>query len=471
MTKSGEVRKISDEMKRDETLTITVLGGGGEVGANCFQLCYNGYQILLDCGTHPKKEGFGALPEFSLLRRSPNALIISHGHVDHCGATPYLLRQFPGVRVYSTLPTARIMDRMLHNSVSVMETLAKERGISDYPLYDHEDVGYAVRSIHAHGFEESFFLGDDAEIEATFHHAGHVLGSASILLRTPRHTLFYTSDICEIDQELMNGYTPLNGDVRVDTLVIESTQGASDESAIYPYPQESARLGESIRRVLKGGGSVLLPCFALGRTQEILNIVARQQEEGVIPDVPVYVSGLGRAIYELYDRFYEYLAPGAVLRPLSQFHRIGNVWEPGVVRRLIEDPCILVATSGMMMENTPSALIAQEMVRSNHHGIFFVGYVDPDTLGYKLLHARPGDRLRFLLGYPAVEIKLENIKRLHFSAHANRAALRGIIERIKPHNVVFVHGDPDALAWMRHNGGNGYRSCAPCTGQTITLEN
>lgn len=458
-------------MKRNETLTFTVLGGGGEVGANCFQLCYNGYQVLLDCGTHPKKEGYASLPELALLGRSPNALLVSHGHVDHCGAVPYLLRQFPGVRVYSTLPTARIMDRMLHNSVSVMETMARERGISEYPLYEHDDVGYAIRNVRAHEFNESFFLGDNAEIEASFHHAGHVLGSASVLLRTPRHTLFYTSDICEIDQELMNGYTPLNSEVHVDTLVIESTQGASDESAIYPYPQESARLGESIRQVLKGGGCVLLPSFALGRTQEILNIVARLQEESVIPDVPVYASGLGRAIYELYDRFYEYLAPGATLRPLSQFKRIGNVWEPGVVRRLLESPCILVATSGMMMENTPSALIAQEMVRAKHHGIFFVGYVDPDTLGYRLLHVKPGDRLRFMLGSPTVEVNLENIKRLHFSAHANRAALRGIIERIKPRNVVFVHGDPDALAWMQHNTGNGFRSCTPGVGQTITLDN
>ncbi len=456
-------------MASRKSITFSVLGGGGEVGANCFQITQNGYQLLLDCGTHPKKEGLDSLPAFSLLTRAPDALLVSHGHVDHCGSMPYLLRQFPSVTTYTTLPTARIMDRMLHNSVSVMETIAKERGITEYPLYDHEDVGYAMRRVEHFDFEQPFSLGAEEEIGVTFHHAGHVLGSASILVRMPGHTLFYTGDICENDQELMGGYTPLDDGVEIDTLVIESTQGAADESIVSPYFQESLRLGECIRRVLKGGGSVLLPSFALGRMQEILNVVARLQEEGVIPEVPVYASGLGRAIYELYDRFTDYLAPDAELRPLTQFGRIGNVFDPAVVERLLQEPCIMVATSGMMLENTPSALIAQEMVRYNHHGIFFVGYVDPDTLGYKLLNAKPGERLRFALGCPSVEVKLENIHRLHFSAHANRKSLRAIVERLKPKNVVYVHGDPEALTWMRDNTANGSHTYMPQIGQTVTL--
>lgn len=453
-----------------KSITFSVLGGGGEVGANCFQVTWNGYQVLLDCGTHPKKEGLDALPAFSLLTRAPDTLLVSHGHVDHCGSVPYLLRQFPGVTTYATLPTGRIMDRMLHNSVSVMQTIAKERGIAEYPLYEHEDVSYAMRRVEGVDFDQPFFVGPEEEIAVSFHHAGHVLGSASILLRMPGHTLFYTGDICENDQELMGGYTPLDSGVEVDTLVIESTQGAADESVVSPYFQESLRLGEYIRRVLKGGGCVLLPSFALGRMQEILNVVARLQEEGVIPEVPVYASGLGRAIYELYDRFTDYLAPDAELRPLNQFGRIGNVFEPGTVERLLETPCIMVATSGMMLENTPSALIAQEMVRYNHHGIFFVGYVDQDTLGHKLLHVKPGDRLRFMLGAPSVEVKLENIRRLHFSAHANRKSLSAIVERLHPKNVVYVHGDPDAIAWLRGNTKNGCRSYQPEIGQTLTLE-
>lgn len=457
-------------MTNQGTIAFDVLGGGGEVGASCFQLRIGGHQIILDSGTHPKKEGFESLPEFSLLSRAPDAVIISHGHVDHVGSLPYLSKQFPHLKTYATTPTARIMDRMLHNSVSVMTTIRRERGIEAYPLYDHEDVAYVMRGVRGQEYNQPFTLPLETPIEVTFHPAGHVLGSASVLLKTPGHNLFYTADICETDQELMEGFAPHDFDVPIDTLIIESTHGATEETRISSYEEETTRLGESMAAVLRGGGSVLIPCFALGRMQEILNIVARLQEEGKVPRVPIYASGLGRAIYELYDRFFEYLSPEAMLRPLDLFGRIGNVWEPQVVNNMIESPCILVATSGMMLENTPSALIAEQMVKQNHHGIFFVGYLDHETLGYKLLHAEKGAALQFVLGRQPVEVKLENVKRFHFSAHAPRKALKRVVERLHPKNVIYVHGDPDALRWMQDNTGNGARTFAPTVGQTIILE-
>src|SRR5690606_816802 len=150
-----------------------------------------------------------------------------------------------------------------------------------------------------------------------------------------------------------------------------------------------------------------------------------------VPKAPVYASGLGRAIYEIYDRYYDYLQPGSDLRPLAQFGRIGNVWEPGVVQELLARPGIIVATSGMMLENTPSALIAEAMAGDTRHGIFFVGYLDHDTLGYHLLHAEPGAALRFRLGGEPVVRRLQNIKRFHFSAHAPRAVLRDLVNRLE----------------------------------------
>lgn len=457
-------------MKNTNNIGFEVLGGGGEVGASAFLLRIQGHQILLDAGTHPKKEGFEALPEYALLSKAPDAVIISHSHVDHVGSLPYLSKQFPHLKTYATIPTSRIMDRMLHNSVSVMTTIAKERGIAAYPLYEHEDVAYVMRGVRGHEFEQVFTLPLETHIECSFHHAGHVLGSASVLLKTPGHNVFYTADICETDQELMEGFTPHDFDVPVDTLIIESTHGATEESRISSYEEEIERLGQSMASVLKGGGCVMIPCFALGRMQEILNIVARLQEEGAVPRVPIFASGLGRAIYELYDRFYDYLNPECMLRPLDMFGRIGNVWEPQVVTSMLENPCIIVATSGMMLENTPSALIAEQMVKQNHHGIFFVGYLDHETLGYKLLHAEKGTALQFVLGRTPVEVKLENVKRFHFSAHAPRKALKRVVERLHPKNVIYVHGDPDALRWMQDNTGNGARTFAPTVGQALVLE-
>lgn len=457
-------------MAAASSISFTVLGGGGEVGATCFQVSVDGRQILLDCGTHPKKEGFEALPALSLLRRPPDALIVSHAHVDHVGAAPYLLREFPLTKVIATLPTVSIMDGMLHNSVSVMETLAQERGIKEYPLYDHGDVNYALRCVRGYNLDTLVDLPMDPPMQVSFHHAGHVLGSASILLKMPGHTLFYTADICESDQELMGGHSLLDRDFEVDTLVIESTRGATDESRIKDYGEETDRLAECVREVLLHGGCVLLPCFALGRTQEMLNILSRLQDEGRIPAVPIYASGLGRAVYEVYDRFGHYLRGDAYLRPLDLFDRVGNVWDPARIAHLLSHPCIIVATSGMMIETTPSAMIAREMVKEKRHGIFFAGYLDHETLGYKLMRAKPGDKLAFALGHPEVEIVLDNIRRFDFSAHAPRIALLNVIKHIKPRNIIFVHGDPEALTWMLANTNGGCTRFAPTMGETVVLQ-
>jgi Cft2 family RNA processing exonuclease len=428
-----------------------------------------GLDIVLDSGLHPKKEGVGALPEFSLLRKAPDAAIITHSHIDHCGSLPHLLQIFPSVVPYATPATLRIMDRMLHNSVSVMGILKKERHIDDYPLYQHSDVEYAVGKSYGIEVGQEFAISSESELCAVFSPAGHVLGSASVRLNANGRSVFYTADICAVDQELMAGFEYPDRPETIDTLIIESTYGANEGADSVSYAEEIERFGASMATVLEGGGCVLVPSFALGRAQEILNVIARLQEEGVVPHVTVYASGLGRAVYEIYDRFRDQLRPGAELSPLSQFKKVGDVWNPEVARKLLREPCIVVATSGMMIQNTPSAAIAQEMVKEPCHGIFFVGYCDPDTVGHQVKTCSPGDSLQFMLGAAPVEVRLDNIQSYHFSAHAPRMALQRVIERIKPDRVVFVHGDPDAVDWMYENTANGALKYMSAIGETLAL--
>lgn len=451
-------------------VTFTALGGSGvEIGASCFLISSNGKDIILDSGLHPKKEGKASLPDFSLLRRAPDAVLITHGHVDHSGSLPYLMKHFPGASGYATKPTVQIMDRMLHNSVSVMSMLALERGIREYPLYTHRDADNALRRTYGLRFDREFSPVGDAPVRARFHHAGHVLGSASVLLKLESHTIYYTGDVCAANQYLMRGMDLLDKDVQVDTLIIESTRGAQDESTLRSYGKEIRRFTREIKAVLDGGGVVMVPCFALGRTQEMLNIIDKLQTDGQLPKVQVYASGLGRAVYEIYMRNRQYLRPEAPMSPLEQFKRIGDVWDPKVARDLLREPCIIVATSGMMIENTPSAMIAKEMVKEDRHGIFFVGYLDPDTLGYALLHSEPGQKLAFEPGGKEVPVTLRNIRNFQFSAHAPRQDLLRLIEHIEPRNVVFVHGDEEAVAWMRDNAPAGCTKIAPAIGETVAL--
>ncbi len=451
-------------------IQITPLGGGSEIGANAFLVRADAYSLVLDCGLHPKKEGVDSLPDFSLIEDQPEAVIVSHGHVDHCGAVPFLLREHPAMVCYATKPTTRIMDRMLHNSVFVMGMLALERGISGYPLYSHGDVDFALMQTYAMDFDQEFALSWHAPFRASFHHSGHVLGSACVSISVPGHRLLYTGDVSTTDQELVGAMTPINPAWKVDTLVIESTHGARPEDRKGGLKGEVRRFAKAIAAVLEQGGSVLIPSFALGRTQEMLNTVNRLQAVGRLPDVPVYASGLGRAIYEIYGKYSGYLRDGAELAPLTRFKRIGDVWERQVRADLLKRNCIIVATSGMMIENTPSAMIAQDMVTGKEHGIFFAGYIDPDTLGYQVLHAEVGDALRFERNGHPVKVQLENRRSFNFSAHAPREELVALVDRVQPKNVVFVHGDSDAIDWMYDNCRGPYRKFRTQIGETLTLE-
>lgn len=418
---------------------------------------------------HPKKDGMDALPDFSLLKKAPDAVIISHAHLDHCGALPYLLKEFPSIVPYATKATLSVMDRMLHNSVSVMELLGKERGIGGYPLYTHRDVEFALRKTYGIDLDQEFRLRADSPVSVRFRHAGHVLGSASIVVNAGDHTIYYTGDICTYDQQLMPKYIPPDASAHIDTLIVESTNGAYEEGDTFSYQNEARRFCEAICEVVDDGGCVLVAAFALGRTQEVLNILVEKQEAGKIPDVPIYASGLGRAVYELYTKFSDQLRDGKPPAPLSLFGSVGNNWDEGLASELIKEPAIIVATSGMMIENTPSARIAEKMVADGRHGIFFVGYCDPDSLGYAVQHAKPGDRLTFRLGQAPVPIKTSNIRSFRFSAHAKRSDLLSLVDSVNAQNVIFVHGDSNAIDWMKEHCGEDARKFTPFLGETIHL--
>jgi Cft2 family RNA processing exonuclease len=454
----------------NNSIQFTSLGSVGEVGASAHILTIDGLQILLDCGMHPSKEGASKLPDFSMFNRPPDAVIISHSHIDHCGSLPHLLNLFPDTPIYCTPPTLRIIDRMLHNCVSVMGKIRDERNIPEYPLYTHDDVDFALRRVYDIHMYKEFALHPDKDIRVMFTHAGHVLGSASVKITAPDHNVFYTGDVCTVDQELMEGYRPPKNSDSIDTLIIESTYGATPDSDAVDYKEEIERFGKAIASVLEEDGVALIPSFALGRTQEVLNMISRLQDENKLPYVPVYASGLGRAVYEIYDDFFDHLKPEAVLSPLDEFMSVGNVWNPKVARKLISDPCIIVATSGMMLENTPSAMIAQHLVQQPRNAIFFVGYCAEDTLGATVKEAAVGDSITFELNGDPVVNTLENIQSFQFSAHASRSALRDIVDSIPSKNIVFVHGDPPALEWMEYNTGDGRNKFVPSIGQTITLE-
>jgi Cft2 family RNA processing exonuclease len=459
--------------------SFTVLGGGQEIGANSYLLKIEGVPFLLDAGLHPKKYGLESLPDYGGIAEELEAIFISHAHLDHVGSLPLISRQQPQAPIFATIPTKDIALRMLHNTVTVMNIFREEKGYREYPFFEHEDLRPLEReviglefnplarstSVARHGHGERVRL--RGHTQAHFIPSGHVLGAAGLLIRHGRRNLYYTGDISLKDQALIPG--ALIPGARIDTLIMECTYANDPEYYSRNRQEEIESFAAEASRILAGGGCVLIPAFALGKTQELLFLIHHLMRRGLIPSFPLYISGLGKSITEIYQEHQRYLRPQASTLSFELFSVLGLLDDLSV-ERLLREPCLIVATNGMMVENTPSARIARWMVQEERHGIFFCGYVDADTLGYRVFHSQPGQVLAFSAEDDPVTVINPNIKRFYLSSHADRYELLEIARRLHPRITVLVHGEKDGMEFLQEELGKETRVYLGEKGKTIPLD-
>ena len=459
--------------------TFTVLGGGQEIGANSYLLSLSGVPLLLDAGLHPKKFGFESLPDYDGIERELEAIFITHAHLDHVGSLPVINHRHPQAPIFATLPTKEIALRMLHNTVTVMNIFREEKGLVEYPFFDHEDLwplegeimglDYKVsRSSSAQGKQiSSEQLHLRGGIQARFLPAGHVLGAAGVLFRQGGRFLYYTGDISLQAQVLIPG--AILPDVKIDTLILECTYGNDPAYHSRSRQQEVDSFAREAASILDSGGCVLIPAFALGKTQELILIIHNLMRSGQIPPVPLYISGLGKSITEIYQDHHRYLLEKANTLSFDLFSVLGFLDDLSIAQ-LLQEPCLIVATNGMMVENTPSARIARLLVQEERHGIFFCGYVDPDTLGYRVFHSKPGEALPFAPAGEPVIISTPNIRRFYLSSHADRYELLDLAQKIHPRNIVLVHGEKEGMEFLREELSKESQIFLGEKGRTIPLE-
>jgi Cft2 family RNA processing exonuclease len=423
---------------------LTALGGASEIGASCFLLQVGGTRLLLDAGTHPRRSGTASLPDLPRIREL-DGIFVTHGHMDHVGALPIVSRRFPRAQVFWSRSSEAVVLRQLHSAVAVMKKEVEERSPGAQVLFDHELVDELAWKSFPIEPGQVHDLDTETPVAVRPFHTGHVLGSTGFVFETPFGNVAYTGDICLHERELQPRLEPPG--VPVDILIVESTYGASPDYSADGYEDEVERFAADCRKVFERGGSVLVPSFALGRTQEMLAMIKRLRGQGRLPRVPVFMSGLGRAMSEIHDNRREdpWLKPYRLR--LSESAAVFEGWMLDDVDEILERPKILLMTSGMMIANTMSALLAERMVREERHAVFFVGYVDPAELGYQVLAARRGDLIEFQPGR-STRIETGDIRRYYFSAHADRAGIVDFCERLDPRQIVLVHGDPPALDWL-----------------------
>jgi Cft2 family RNA processing exonuclease len=424
-----------------------------EIGANCYYLGSGRQGVVLDCGMHPKEEGEMALPLLGTLAGRPiDAILLSHAHLDHIGSLPVLMRQQPRARVFMTEATAAIGDALLHNSVNVMTREREEVGVI-YPLFTHRETERATDRWQHCPFGQPFTIDGERsppwpndELSFEYREAGHVLGAAGILVRAEGRTVFYTGDVNFDDQTLTKG--ALFPETGIDVLIIEATRGDSPLPEAFSREAEERRFVEAIERAFARGGCVLVPVFALGKTQEVLAMLYKFKRSKMIEDVPVYIGGLSSKMTEIYDRRAN--QSRRVLPRVQLFPEVGPFILNG--KTIADAPArpgrIYALSSGMMTPKTLSNIFARRIIERPEHSIFFVGYADPESPAGILRRAPPNELVSLDEDEPAQPLRCQ-LEQFQFSAHASRESILDYIKKVGPRKVVLVHGDTPAVEWMR----------------------
>jgi Cft2 family RNA processing exonuclease len=434
-------------------VNITNLNPDTDIGASSWLVEIDEHKILLDAGMHPKREGRDALPLFGKAGNNDvDAIAISHCHHDHVGALPVACRRFPKAHVLMTELSYFIVERVLHNSVNVMTKQRDELGIREYPLYSHDEVDEIMpqfqgfkynREIEWSSFQKSRAGLPSPTLE--FYDAGHTLGSSGIMIRGKKETLFYTGDVCFHDQTILR--SARFEDVRADVLIMETTRGNREVPKNFTREKEIERLVAAIQDALRRKGCILIPSFALGRTQEMLALLALLMREGKLKEQPIYIGGLGRVFTEIYD-----LEAHRANRQHTnlQLHEALQliVLEKGQAENMkLSGGKIFVITAGMMSENTAAHDLAARMIGDERQSIFFVGYADPDSPAGRLKAAKRGETFVFSPSAGRVTKKCD-MEDFDLTAHANREELLEFVGEVSPRAVLLGHGDEISRSWF-----------------------
>ncbi len=437
-----------EEMSDDEWVRITTLGCCREVGRASFILSTPETRILIDCGDKPGAEGevpYLHVPE--ALGSGPqtlDAVVLTHAHLDHSALIPLLFKYGYDGPIYCTEPTRDLMGLL---TLDYLDVAAKE---GRTPPYESEMVREAIK--HTIPLEYSDVTDIAPDVKLTYHNAGHILGSAvsHFHIGDGLYNVAFSGDIHYEDTRLFNGAT--NDFPRVETLVLESTYGGRND---YQTDQKDSeeKLIEIINETHDQGGKVLIPAFAVGRSQEIMLVLEKAMREGEIPSMPVHLDGMIWEATAIHTTYPEYLRDDLRDRIFhedenpflaEEFNHIDAGEEE---RQEVADggPAIILSTSGMITGGPIMSWLGH-IGPDPDSNLVFVGYQAQGTLGRRIqngwdeipMNDRNGNGGR---GTLSLNMGVKTVD--GFSGHADRAGLMNFVKTMnpRPEKVLCVHGD------------------------------
>jgi len=428
--------------------TLRFLGATGTVTGSRYLLEHDGSRVLIDCGLF---QGYKELRdrnrlEFPVDPSTIDAVVLSHAHLDHSGYIPALVRDGFRGNVISTLGTAELCSLLLPDSAHLLEEEAERAGRKGYskhdkpaPLYTTDDAELALTKFRTSPFDTEMEVAPG--IKVTFVPAGHILGAAQVRITVGGKTIHFTGDLGREDDSLM---MPPRDYAGSDVLITESTYG--DRS--HPHLDPTAELQPALDKVLKRGGVVVIPAFAVGRSQALLLHISRLMKAGTIPTVPVYLnSPMAVNATHMYEQHREeHRIDRSEFNDMYNIAHLVNSVEESKALNERHGPMIIVAASGMM---TGGRILHHVVAfgQDEKNAILLAGYQAGGTRGARLA---AGEKSLRIFG-DDIPIRAEVIALQSMSGHADADQIIDWMRSAPtpPSQVFVTHGEPEAADRMR----------------------
>jgi len=428
-------------------MQIVFVGGASSVGASCMAIQLAEQWIVVDAGVRVDRKS-DPLPDLSLLEgKDVQAIFVTHAHADHIGALPLLHQAFPTAPIFASRGTSLLMEVMLADALKIMTRRAFEE--MELPLYPETLVAGMLTQVRPIPVGESFTLPVLPGITIQTSRAGHIAGAVCLGFTASDGSIVVSGDISSTPQRTVIGATPPQMD-HCDVLVLESTYGAR----LHPNRQaEETRLAQAVANGLAQGGHTLIPCFGLGRGQELLLVLQAAQEKGQIPEFPIYVDGLVRRVCSTYLLITEALSPTLqrqIRKGFTPFtgRNVTFVRDERDRERILAGPPACILSSSGMLTGGPSVWYAARLASDPNASILITGYQDEESPGKRLLDLAEKKENTLMLGGTQVEVRCQ-VAKYSLSAHADGAELAAYAAALKPDRVALVHGDPEARAALK----------------------
>ncbi len=460
-------------------MKLTFYGAAGIVTGSCYLLEAAGQKILIDCGMFqgPKEVVRLNYEPFAFDPKKLSYLLLTHAHIDHCGLIPKLVKAGFRGTIIATPPTVDLATIMLKDSanVSMEETKQENRrrlreGLPPRkPLYTLDDVNIALNYFRPLVYEKSFALTD--KLNVTLKNAGHILGSAVIILSVNEGGK--TSKIV-FSGDLGQGGTPIVENPAIiqeaDYVLVESTYGNRAHGHV---STREAQLSKEVQDTYKRGGMLLIPSFAVERTQEIIYYLHRMDRDGALPNESVFLdSPLAIEATRVFNANMNYFSPALKKEFSAPFTfkklKFLKSMEDSMTLNDYKNSCIIIAGNGMCTAGRIKYHLKHHLWNPRNT-ILFVGYQAEGTLGRLILEG--AKKVKMMGIEVVVKAKVRHID--SFSSHADASGLVKWLDniKIKPKRVFIVHGEEESSRELENKLLKvGYKTHVPTIGESVELQ-